>query len=481
MTKYRPTKSFLLSMACLCLLLFALICGVLPELEALKNPKIPGEIKFPVTRPVFKTKTTVSVQRERSFAWSLDWLMESYEKLMSWDRNPWKTKSPGFGLHYSDLIASKDPKDQARAKELRRLAEALHQQLLLRYPELAVPSKNIPPERNGFLKWLEFSERFASDSSSKHLDFPDDLQKHLNSEGPWNAASVKAWLTQEKLLIDEIRAIGLMPEQSSDGIDIHRYGFLPARLAKNCSDALLMDARLAAEEGNTAAALESVQAANGLASHFANIETPTLLALTVQILVQMGTQKYALTEIMPALPSGQLDPTAWENVLNPTVHSPDEFARVMKGEWSVTNREYLLPILMDPEELNNPSDPDALLDAFAGNFLHIVGNNEGRSITDWPNLADPGDPDISHLSRRSQGLIETCFIGQRAWRKGMERSVSVFAMNQAAFAILKGQPIPNDPIYGLPYGWDPATRILSKPNGEAFKKLELKSITLPKP
>ncbi|MEY4569546.1 MAG: hypothetical protein RLZZ398_985 [Verrucomicrobiota bacterium] len=31
-------------------------------------------------------------------------------------------------------------------------------------------------------------------------------------------------------------------------------------------------------------------------------------------------------------------------------------------------------------------------------------------------------------------------------------------MNQAAFAIMKNQPIPKDPIYGQDYRWDPATR-----------------------
>ena len=53
-------------------------------------------------------------------------------------------------------------------------------------------------------------------------------------------------------------------------------------------------------------------------------------------------------------------------------------------------------------------------------------------------------------------------------------------MHQAAFAILKGQPVPNDPVYGQPYIWDPATRLLSPPAGPAFDTtLNLKPITLP--
>ena len=252
-------------------------------------------------------------------------------------------------------------------------------------------------------------------------------------------------------------------------------------MQKTCSEALLLDARLAAEEGDAAAALESVQASNGLAAHFANVETPSLLAITVQIILQMQTQKYVLEEIMPALPPGQLDPAAWEKALNPTVPGPDEYARIMKGEWSVISREYLLPMLVDTDELNGPPDPDAFLDVYAGYFIDVVRQHEGRSVPDWPNIPESDIPDISHLSRRSQKLLENFFIGQRQWQNGMQRSVSAAAMTQAAFAIMKGQPVPNDPIYGQPYIWDSASRKLSPPNTEVFQKLDLKPITVPKP
>jgi hypothetical protein len=52
-------------------------------------------------------------------------------------------------------------------------------------------------------------------------------------------------------------------------------------------------------------------------------------------------------------------------------------------------------------------------------------------------------------------------------------------MIQAAFAIMKGQAIPNDPVYGLPYTWDPATRQLSPPDNPAFQKMARKPIVVP--
>lgn len=466
----------------LCPLVIALIFGLLPEVEALKNPPERGEIIFSGKRPDFTTKERRASKPQSNVSlWSMDWLQDKYEKLMTWDKNPWKIKFSDFGNHYQRLLESKNPVDIARAKELRRLADALHQRLLERYPELAVAAKHVPPDRNGFLKWLEFSERFSSKSQPKGLDFPEELKQHLSGEVPWDKASAQAWLDQHQPLMDEIRAIGLMPEQSIEGVDVHRWAFMPARLAKECSEALLLDARVAAENGDVAAALESIQASNGLATHLANVETPSLLAITVQILIQLQTQKYAFAEIMPALPPGQLDPAAWESALNPTVSPPGEFARIMKGEWSVIAREYLLPSLIDAEEPRSPPDPEAFLDAFAGHFLNVVQEHEGRAIPDWPNIPGSDLPDISHLSRRSQELFSMCFIGEHAWSKGMQRSLSIFAQSQAAFAIMKGQPIPNDPIYGQPYLWDPATRILSAPQTEAFKDLGIRPITVPKP
>jgi hypothetical protein len=54
-------------------------------------------------------------------------------------------------------------------------------------------------------------------------------------------------------------------------------------------------------------------------------------------------------------------------------------------------------------------------------------------------------------------------------------------MTQAAFAIMKNQPVPTDPVYGQHYRWDPATRQLSMPAGEAFDTMQIKPITVPKP
>ncbi|MES2660668.1 MAG: hypothetical protein V4689_18730 [Verrucomicrobiota bacterium] len=480
--KYRPSKGFILTVLPLAALVVSFGFGLLPELEEFEAQPIPGEITFSHAKPEMSGSITVSARKNASFSWSMDWFEESYESLMKWDYNPWKRKPGGFGDHFAKLYESKDPRDQAKVRELRRLADAWHQKLLLRFPELAVAMKSVPDEQNGFLKWLDLLDKIKATNPEvvPGIDFPKALDDYLNHQGPWNADAAKAWLAQQKSLVDEIHAIGLLPEQSVNGIPIDRWGYLAARFGKNCEEIMILEARVAAEQGDVAAALESVRAAKGLADHFNEIETPSLLAATVNILLQLKLANHVLHDIIPALPAGQVDPAVWENVLNPTVSGPAEFARLMRGEWSVTSRSLLLPMLLDGEDPKNPPDSGELLDFYSLSFLEIVRDHESAPLADLPTLQFPPMADTSHLSRSSREATSMIYIGASAWRKGWDRAQSSFAMTQAAFAIMKGQPIPQDPVYGVDYRWDPATRQLSMPAGEVFDQLEIKPITVPK-
>ena len=73
------------------------------------------------------------------------------------------------------------------------------------------------------------------------------------------------------------------------------------------------------------------------------------------------------------------------------------------------------------------------------------------------------------------------WIGSRAWRKGWERVQSATAMTHAAFAIMQGQAVPNDPVYGQPYRWNETTRELSPPDSPEFKDMDIKPIVVPTP
>ena len=41
---------------------------------------------------------------------------------------------------------------------------------------------------------------------------------------------------------------------------------------------------------------------------------------------------------------------------------------------------------------------------------------------------------------------------------------------RAAFAILKGEPVPNDPVHGMPYPWNPTTHELIYPPIPLYEK-----------
>lgn len=483
--KSRPSRKFIFLIATLPIGV-ALFFGLLPALNPPAKPRVPGVISFPEQRPMdLPAAERKATKAPAGGGWSFNWLEERIDDVMAWDHNPWKRAKRGFGEHYFDLASSENPADRAKAAELRRQAKLPYKQLLERYPEMAVTLRTVPPERNGFLKLLELLERLQPDPSRPapgdlaEIQFPESLRNFISGTGPWDAAEARAWLAKEKALLDEVRAIGLLPEQSIAGIDVDRYAFFSARLAKGFSDALLLEARLAAEEGNVTGALDAVRAAKGLGDHIGLVETPTLLGVTVHILLNLQVQSQALSRIIPALPPGQFDPAAWEAAVRPGVVPPSEYSRIMKGEWHVAVQQYVLPIVCDVEDPKYSPDPEALIDFYSGRFAELVATHDRPAAADWATVTVPPLPTMDHLSRGNRQAAEIMMVGEHAWAKGTLRAQHFTGMTEAAFAIMKGQPIPNDPIHGLPYVWDPATRQLSAPADPVFEQQQLKPITVP--
>lgn len=394
-----------------------------------------------------------------------------------------KSASGGYKQPVREIASSKFRDTNTKRVSLDASAqrrEAWFQEILARHPDMAVASKNVPDDQNGFLKWLDFEERFK-ETNPDGLAFPKELSDYINHQGEWNPEAARAWLAQQKTLLDEIRAIGLMPDQSSHGIKIDRYGFIGARLLKACAEALVIEARLAAGDGNAASALESIRAANGIGDHLNQIETPSLLTETMTTLIRLKIQNSALTEIMQALPADAIDVAAWEEALHPRAATPAEFGRILKGEWNVGMQQFVLPILTTGEP-GTPPDPEEFIDTHTELYRRVIAANSSQDPKELTSNTVPLLPSSAGLSQESRNLYdEEIATTAFAWRKGWTRAQSAYGMHQAAFAILKGQPIPTDPIHGLPYVWDPATRTLSPPANHAFKDLELKPIIIPNP
>ena len=227
--------------------------------------------------------------------------------------------------------------------------------------------------------------------------------------------------------------------------------------------------------------MESVEAANGLSAHLGNTEAPSLMHALIYSAQQRRIQDYALNELLPNLPPDQFDPVAWQAAVDPQVSPPSILADTMRGEWNAMSLEYLFPMLVDAEEPNYPPDPDALIDVHASYIADMTATYDQPDMADWTNLPSDLVPKTAHLSRESRQLLEQVFVATEGVGRNLRKVQVNSAMTQAAFAIMQGQPIPPDPIQGLPYQWDPATRQLSLPDSPFFNEMEQEPITVPDP
>ncbi|RYD33337.1 MAG: hypothetical protein EOP87_11175, partial [Verrucomicrobiaceae bacterium] len=446
--KYRPSKWFSGIVLTGGLASLVLWFGILPDLEEVRVMSQPGEIVFP------EVKASGGKGDKRAVAANFDGgnravmmgelLDEGWDNLMRWKFNPWRNRKGIYpGDHLRKLLASDDPADVAKGRDIQRRAEYWMRKLMERYPELAMKPHPVPDERNGFLKWVEFHDRFKNAMPGKvaSFGFSEAFPNNLAEKTPWDPKAASEWMKANSAIMDEIRAMGLLPDASSDGIAVDRYGFIHARLAKECTDALMMEARLAAENGDVAAAMESVRAARGLSGHLGDVESASLLQTTVRILTQLDIEQRVFSEILPALPDGSRDPSAWEAVVRPEIRPPSDFARIMKGEWSVTLREWVLPPILDAEDTMSPPDPGALLDAYTRPFAELVQNAANlKPGEDLPSFCDA--PQTAGLSRTSRQMMEMLFIGSRAWGRGHGRAVSSQGLTQAAFSVMKDGTVP---------------------------------------
>ncbi len=407
-----------------------------------------------------------------------DWFGMGWELVMQASWNPWKKNGEGFGEHYEKLKKSKDPADQQKLAEIHKFADEWFQRILERHPDMAVTYKDVPAEQNGFLKLLDLLDRFSGQEDPYKI--PQELSDYFNNPERWNAEAAKAYLEKNRALVDEIRSIGLLGEQSVKGVEPHRLGFFNVSLARESSSILGMEARLAAERGDQAAALQSMLAVQGWANHFDQIETPSLLHATVGILFRQKAQEALFSQILPALPAGSRDIAAWEKAMNFTPQPPAYMGKLMKGEWHVSAQALALPIFSTPEHRDMLPDPDAFIDAATSSSRQRSEAFQSLDMKDLALTAPSISPATTGLSWKSRQLLRAMNIGTDAWGKGSARAQHQTAIGQAAFAILKGQPVPNDPVYGLPYRWDPVTRQLSAPSNATFDDMKIKPITLPK-
>lgn len=367
-------------------------------------------------------------------------------------------------------------KARKSAKEIRHLADQLYEEFLAKHPEIAVTYKDVPDRENGFLRLLDFADRHDA-AGGKGLSLPDDIDKMLNGSSAWNATRFAEWLRDNQGMLDEILAIGLLPEQSAKGIDPARYVSLPARTYVDMCKILRGNARALLEQGDEAAALRSLRATLGISNHMVRIETPSLLAETVAIMTRAQTWKFA-TEHAPS------DLAAWRDALELGTASPAMLADLFRGEWHTVTRGILLPQVVSGEtDFYGASLEDLDVDAFMEEHLaYYLEMSAKMRATDLAGLMklDTAAAISGSKSEQTRSLLETLFSGSSAWSKGWVNSQCSAALMEAAFAVAMGEEVPLDRVTGKPFIIDEIQGTISMPRDPLLDDFKINPVRIPR-
>lgn len=407
------------------------------------------------------------------------WFGEGVESVMTWKHNPWRRERVHVGKRLRELRDSTDPADQAEYQRLKKLGREWQERLLERYPELALPKdKELPEEKNAFLKLMAlFKEIDGTRGGSSPLP-TDELRGrgHLLDTG-----AAQDIVTKNREMIDQLREIGLMTEHSSNGYDPGHQRPNPYNLLCG-AELLLLDARLAAAQGDTAGALETIRATRGLADHLTGVSTAGTLEGCLVGVMQQQIRMYLMESILPSLPADGIDLAEWEAAAGLGVARPPDYAGMQRGDWNGIMSE-LLPAMVDTSDVAVPPDADLLVEIYTRHMRETATMQGDRTLAEMGGEPRHG-PAVDHLSWRGQELAS--MLGLRGEEEIVDLRSPWLAqqastgMTQAAFAILHGKPVPNDPVSGLPYRWDPATRELSMPDTPRYRSFDIRPVKVPK-
>jgi hypothetical protein len=409
-------------------------------------------------------------------------LIREYRDRASMARVDAALKSDEGHFRVGTLSRSTKASDRRTALVLQKEYDARFSKFLERHPELIPQWKSVPDHQNGFLQWLDFYEAHRNDGEES-LGLPAKLESMISGKEPWDGDYIAAQLEDHRDLLAEVARIGLLPDQSTANISIDRYSFIGARMAKQSADLLMAAARLAAEGGDADLARERVAAAFGIARHFTDVETPSLLMVTVCLLVKLNAEQQLIEHVLPALGFDQVSLAEWLGSLPIDGYDTAQLSKTIRSEASISIRGFVIPILEGKYAniyARDVPDADLLMDEIAGRLSARADEIEKSSIADlWQpkrveNYEVPGA-----LSPGAGKIHEIMFIGTSAWSRGWARAASMHSQVEAALAILTGAEVPPEAITGLPFEFDPVSRVLSHPDDERLEEISADPITLP--
>lgn len=380
--------------------------------------------------------------------------------------------------------------DHKQAIQLQHDYDAIFANILERNPGMQTDWKSVPDDKNAFLQWLNFCDQYRSRPNggfgnwhSANLHLPNDVQQILNGKKDWDAATISAYLKHNSDLMSELMRIGLMPDQSAAGIPVERWHFIDGMIALRSGKLLCAEARLAAEAGDSQRALERIQAAMGLAHLFTQIETPTLQANTITILIELDVLAKSMKHVIPALDLTEAETAEWRVALGHTRET--DISNTVRGEFHTTMRGIAIPIIVSrPEEISDTRipDTDALYNSLAQHHLGFIEDAQTATHKDlWLKQAGFDFLPQNHedLSTEAKKTVEMLVIRWSGYLQGWTRAAAISRQHDAALALLEGSEPPVELITGKPFVFDPVTRSLAFPSDPDLKGIKADPIKLP--
>lgn len=343
----------------------------------------------------------------------------------------------------------------------KREAERIRKTILEKIPSLRLVAKDVAPEQNGYLALCELGK------DPDFEDFRDAGIIEQVSKEKIDPAAIRKDLIAFDSIRNEIERIAALTERSNiiDG-KLHT-DYLPPEEIKAMGEYLVLQARLAALDGNEAESFRYLSLAVNLSEHLGSMDSPNLFSETIYIYMRRDVRSVFFKWIVPTLDQST-DLEKWQSILEPRTNVPQRQSVLLKGEWN-TFSEFYMPSLFD-----EVPDPDATMMAWAkyndaNAKRHDAMNFQQFSVA----KVLPHKPFTKNISREGVGVFSIMLVGGNAWTLGAIRSVVVEYHYAAALDLLireqKGEDISKltetfllNPHTGKPFAYDAATRTLDK-------------------
>jgi len=347
---------------------------------------------------------------------------------------------------------------------------AWYEAALEKYPDMKPDYRDVPDERNGYLRILEIVHGWDA------TIVPEDLRAMLRPGGEWDAEKLHQWHRQHGELIREVLEIADLEDRSAKGIPFDRIFQRESKNGFGDLGLLLPGlARMAAEEGDDAGALRHLAANLRIGRHLTGTEAPSVLAKVLDETLRSKSEQAFFDHHLGRISGTPEALRQWRDALYPPQDRAEEMQRVCKGEWNYMMRCHLAPHITGEMRFEGPEfevrDPEAFTAAYTRVYQHwmadLAAQDAGRFIVSGWNTKPVG----GQLDKATAMMLEETFKGMEGIMTALGTTTTRTVRGSAALAVLLGEEMPVDPVSGTPYVWDPVARTVSHPSDDDAEEI----------